>query len=149
MPPPLDTAEISPLEITEEFVRAFISTDYDATLPDTTGPTGGQAVLPQMPLPLWATIADNATKYFINSHQLYADLMKCLSAIESIFDAKCQTAISLAEGDIEDDQPCVSVAIKPSKEQEATMGDHLFECNRKLASSLSLNSLPFIVLTME
>lgn len=148
IPPPLDTAEISTQQIREEFGSLFTAKDYNATSPDIAG-TGVRAILPQMPVPSWVTIADYATKYFINSHSLYNDLMKCLSVIESTFDKRCQATISFREEHGEQDQEYVTVAIKPSKEQEETMAGHLFECNRQLASSLPFYTLPFIVLTME
>ncbi len=149
MPQPLDTAGISPQQSPEEVLSLYIAPSFDATLPDITGTTGVRAVLPQMRLPSWATITDYTTKYFINSHSLYDDLIKCLSVIESTFDKKCQATISFREAHEEQDQEYVAVAIKPSKEQEETMAGHLFECNRQLASSLSFHTLPFIVLTME
>lgn len=149
IPLPSDTAEVSPQQNPEEFVSVFIAADYDGTSTDIPGTTGVRAVLPQMHLPSWVTITDYTTKYFINSHSLYSDLIKCLSIIEFIFDKKCKATIFLRQEQEEQDEEYVVIAIKPSKKQEEAMADYLFECNRQLASSLSFCALPFIVLTME
>ncbi len=129
--------------------RCFLSSSSDNTVTEDveweTETT--ESVVPQISLPEWAEIVDEEVNEFLRSYHLENDLDTCLKIISAIFKSKQKANIRLVE-DRDCDREYISISLTPSKSQEDSMADYLYNCNNTIAHSLPRN-LRFFVLSME
>jgi len=97
----------------------------------------------------WAKIIDDSTHDFIQSYNLYDELVKCLNVVSMIFGDKRKAKIRLIQQLEGYSWSYLAISVKPNNREEVNVTDYLIRCNTELVRTLSSDALPLLVLTVE
>jgi len=97
----------------------------------------------------WAKIIDDSAYDFIQSHNLYDELVKCLNVVSMIFGNRRKATIRLIQQLEGYSWSYLAISVKPNNREEVNVTDYLIRCNTELVRTLSSDALPLLVLTVE